>query len=1194
MRLKSLEVVGFKSFVDRTIINFEEGINSIVGPNGCGKSNVVDAIRWVMGEQSAKHLRGRDMLDVIFNGSDKRPAMGMAQVFLTFDNSDGRAPAEYVQYQEIQVGRRLYRSGESEYFINKTPCRLKDIIDLFLGTGIGAKAYSIVEQGMIGSIVSAKPEDRRQLIEEASGISKFKSRKEAALRKLEATKANLLRLDDILSELTRQMNSLNRQAKKAQRYKVVSEELRSRELALVSHKYLRTKAELDTMESDAVRFKEIEAASSAELSSIEAKLSTFRLSLSEVERELDSIQQDRWAFQNKLKLTESEISHKIESANTNGSHIERAKNELSSLCEKLESLKVRLDESTSNLISADFEREEKALLVSNFEGVVDFGKKKKEEVGKLFSDLQTNVMDITTRLSQEQFKFEKLSERTVDVTSEMARIQSRLDQIDLEVKELSGVLSSSESDVTSIEELKLRLQEEKSQLENSLSEGKKVLASSEENLNALFAELQTKKSQLESLEDLKRNLEGYQEGVKAILKNRTAEQSVGGVIGTVGEFMTTQPKFETALGAVLGEKMQFVVVESQQHGASAVEYLKSGSCGRGTFVPMSVDQQQYEDPTPPQGEGVIGMLGSFVNFADEYKGVGNYLVGDVVLVEDLPKALNIWKNGTFGYTLATLDGEVIDPAGAISGGKGGNVAEQLLIQSRRIRELGEDIASFEKTAEAAQSDYNAMLARTQETQKRLDEIFTKSHGEELKLVFKAGELRSMKDNLSHLEEERDQLTMELASLSEEDLTVRKQIVESKSVCLQLENDKTDGEKKFEEAKALIEGEDADLTDAEQKLFEARISFAQAKERSLSANKESERLLVLKAETVLEILRRKSEIELGEQDIKKLFVEADDLRSDIAVLVDNLKNMENDERELKDKYTAMNADISQLEASVHDLRKKQSEILKNSHGVDIKLTEERGKLQYMIQNVSERYRVDLPTQAQNFAIEHIDIEAEEAHVSQLKEKLDDIGSVNLDAVTEYDEIKARNDLISTQHKDLTESVSALQKAIQKINRTSRERFARTFEAVNSQFENLFPRLFKGGRAKLIMTDEENVLESGIEIVAQPPGKKLQSVSLLSGGEKALTAIALIFSIFLIKPSPFCLLDEVDAPLDDVNVDRFNELIRSMVKYSQFILITHNKRTMELADLLYGVTMEESGVSKIVSVKLSGKDDEAEAA
>nr|HPQ80692.1 AAA family ATPase [bacterium] len=550
MRLKTLEMSGFKSFVDRTIVQFEDGITGVVGPNGCGKSNIVDAIRWVMGEMSAKHLRGSEMSDVIFNGCDTRPPTGMAQVFLTFDNSDGRAPAEYANYSEIQIGRRLYRSGESEYFLNKTPCRLKDIIDIFLGTGVGTKAYSIVEQGMVGHIVSAKPEERRMLIEEAAGISKFKARKEAALRKMESTRSNLARLGDILGELTRQINSLNRQAKKAERFQRVSDELKVRELALAATKHRVMSAELSKLSDENDRLKEIETSSSAELSGYEAELEAKRLSLAGVQAELDGVQQDLYRAQHSIQLAEAEIAHKMNERASVSEQAAQCAKDLESLKERRRSLEEQIENANAALALADLKLAGSSDVAGALESEVGELRRRVEGMKERRDELKGQAMGDDAAIANGNATMEHLERRHIDLTGRIARDQAEIDAIDVRRKALSEEISRHERDLDGSHQLKLKLSEESESALAALVAQRSMLEEAESKLAALREEVSGKRQRLASLKDLRKNLEGYRDGVRAVLSRADEHgEKLEGVLGTVSEFVETEAEYEAALGA---------------------------------------------------------------------------------------------------------------------------------------------------------------------------------------------------------------------------------------------------------------------------------------------------------------------------------------------------------------------------------------------------------------------------------------------------------------------------------------------------------------------------------------------------------------------------------------------------------------------------------------------------------------------
>jgi chromosome segregation protein len=1193
MRLKTLDIVGFKSFVDRTIVQFEEGVTGVVGPNGCGKSNLVDAIRWVMGEQSAKHLRGSAMEDVIFSGSESRAATGMSQVFLTFDNSDGLAPAEYAGLSEIQVGRRLYRSGESEYFINKASCRLKDIVDFFLDTGVGSKAYSIVEQGMVGQVIAAKPFDRRVLIEEAAGISKFKARKEAALRKIESTQANLLRLTDILNELSRQINSLNRQAKKAERYQRIASELKELEIRLGVNRRRALLKELETHENDNRLRNETEVSLSAELSRYEADIESQRLSLTELERQLEKVQQELYAVHQSIKLNEAATQHNAKDIETLVARSLLIEQELKGLRDRCKLLSERIIKINQEKVEADCSLVSLTQATASLEEEVNRLREERTRSSEDAEGRKRQIVSDTAGVSEFKTKIDHLDRRLVEVTGRIAKDQSEIDSIDRRRDQVVLQIKEGEQCFVASQELRSKLNMEVAAKRDALMQAREELSGAEQDVNELKDAQNAAHSRLESIEEMRKNLEGYREGVKnVILKSQEATESLRGVLGTVGEVMETDCTYEMALSAVLGERLQFVVVKSHDEGVEAIDYLKTASRGRSSFIPLAV--RVNEELSPPQGDGIIGPLAQYVRFTDDYKQIVRYLLSDVILVEDIRKAIHHWETNGSPHTFVTLAGEVLDPSGVITGGIGGDADAGLVAQRRRIRELKEEISARQtmqdKSEEKLRTCHDSVKVLEEEIEKQDRDI----HNLEIKLVGDERDLGGLKDELTRLDGEHDRLVVEIATLNEEKHEVEHERASSLLRLEQLSNDQRQTQESLNEITNVLGALMEDLASREKRLVDLKVSLAQAEERQASISREIEQLILSKAELVLDIGKREDELSSGGQRVVVLRRETDEHKAALDVALRTVEKLTLSQTGLQERYQQATEEIRSRELAVRELRQRRETALTAAHEVALKLTELREKIRYLEEGIRERYRVELSTIVHESLPEAFDADTEEQGIAVLKEKLEQMGSVNADAIKEYEELSERCEFMSKQHTDLTTSIETLKQAISKINRISRQRFKKAFDDVDTRFQELFPKLFQGGRARLMLTDEENLLESGVEIVAQPPGKRLQSISLLSGGEKALTAVAFIFSIFLTKPSPFCLLDEVDAPLDDANVDRFNNLIRSMTPHSQFVLITHNKRTMELADVLYGVTMEEPGVSKMVSVRLNQEAQEPEAA
>ena len=1188
MRLKSLELFGFKSFVDRTVLTFEEGVTGIVGPNGTGKSNIVDAIRWAMGEQSAKHLRGHEMSDIIFNGTTTRPAINRAQVVMTFDLTDGRAPAGYVGYSEIQIERRLYRTGESEYYINKVPSRLRDIVDLFLGTGVGTKAYSIVEQGRIGQIIGAKPEERRLLIEEAAGISKFKNRKEAALRKIEATEINLARLNDIIGEIKRQLGALDRQARKAERYKKVFDELKTQDLQLSGVRYLKLKTDVEKLELDQNDLNQTEASVGADLATHETTQDQRRLQLTELEQELSQMQERLYSAQNSVKLYEAAIRFKETRTVEISEQARVYSQEIENFRTKLKNEDAELEKINQEKLSADLTVANFAEAVVHLEAHTQTIFASQKELQVFLEGVRQQVLGCVSQSSEAQSRLEHLERADIDLSGRLAKAEAEIDAVDKRRKEIDRRIAAAEKDLGDLKQLRLKLVDESSQTKELLEQKRIQLKESEERLEERRHQAAIKTSRLSSMEELRRNMEGLHEGVRNVLKKVAEEDStMKGVVGTVSELIDTDPRFSRAVGAALGEKLQYVVVESQNQGVEAVEYLKQVATGRSAFISMEI--RADGELAAVEGPGVIGPMLQYVRFADDYKNVANYLFGDVVLVEDLRKALSIWQDKTPEKTLVTLEGEVVDPYGVISGGNAVE-GEFLIGHKRQIETLQQELIAVRALAAEAEKEALQIKSQVRTLEEQLEGLSQDNHGEEIRLVNQEKDTSHLRDEFQRYDQERDRLSVEIARCLEEKQEIQ---TDREKAIEQLETVTTRQESLQEELRRLegeVDKNRREAEDSNQELMQRKISLAQGKEKAATVEREIRQLVKTKVELQEGIERRIAEINQGQQMSHTL---KEELGNDRHQLAESLKGVEEytfTQRGCQERYQESQRMLQEQSGQIKTIRHRHEELVRQLHDVNLKLSEARGQLRYLIEGVLERYRFDLTVQLGiDFAIpaDYDETQASQ-RVTELKDQVEKLGSVHVGAVEEYEELKNRYEFLTQQQTDLTQSLDSLKKTIQKINRTSRERFVKTFETVNEKFQEIFPKLFQGGRATLLLVDEENLLESGVEIFAQPPGKKLQSILLLSGGEKALTAVALIFAIFLTKPSPFCLLDEVDAPLDEANVDRFNDMIRQMTTHSQFMLITHNKRTMERTDVLYGVTMEERGVSKVVSVRLEGQE------
>lgn len=1186
MKIKRLEIQGFKSFPDRTIVDFQQGITSIVGPNGCGKSNIVDAIRWVMGEMSAKHLRGKAMEDVIFAGSQTRPPTNFAEVTMVLGNEDGRAPAAYANFSEIAVTRRLFRSGESEYQINKTGCRLRDIYDVFLGSGVGTKAYSIIEQGKIGQIITSKPEDRRMIIEEAAGISKFKSRKEAALRKIEATKGNLLRLADILAELKRQINSIDRQARKAERFKEIETELRDLELHLCSHDYLACSGTLGELEKNLKDLEENEAVLGAQVAQLETQIEADRLNLVEQERQLMSLQEVLYEKNNSVQLHQAGVDYKSREIESLGKQNEAATKEIEAIKGRVSSLDQAIAFSNESQVGIDLELATAQESFNQLEGALIEGIGEEKEASLQVEQLGREMMELLQRLSEQNSRKESFARRKVDMVGRIGKDQAEIDEIDRLISGQQSQLRQLQEQLGEVKQFKLDLVKQTDSIFGTIQKQREEQKEAETRLNELKDKLALKRSRLTSLEELEKNFEGYKDGVRNVMLKRSQLDPTSSIYGTVADIVETESSYEMAVGAVLGEKLQYVVVKSQEAGVEALQYLKTESMGRLSCIPLEL-RDEGEEGHFPYGEeqGVLGPLKSFVRVKSDYDRVGQFLFGDVYLVQNLNRALELWNGNGHRKTLVTLDGEVVDPSGIVSGGSRESGTQAILEKKREIKELRHQVTELEAYLREQVSQVERCVSRIQMLEQSLEALKRDSHSEELKIVHQEQDLHHLQTEIRRLTERRDKLSLEISAAMQEESDLVHEIQALETEVFTIEERKIEMQARVEASKQRQLELRQSLDDLRHRSFEQKSKLSVVTEKKSSLERELQRMVEDRSGLHRLLDEKHAAISSANQQSGNLRREIEESRQRLSELVIEIQEREGQATVLKDQIQGLKDGVATGEISLRQGRTQLEAVRQDLHQRILQLSEGRTKVQVLLQQMLERYHVDLAEVAPQYADRAIDRDAQASQVREMREKLEKIGPVNLGAIDEYEDLKQRHEHLDKQYQDLVQSLDALQRALQKINRTTKKRFEETFETVNKLFQEVFPKLFKGGRAELLLTDPENILESGVEIVAQPPGKKLQSVSLLSGGEKALTAVSLVFAIFIIKPSPFCLLDEVDAPLDDANIDRFNEMVRSLVDRSQFIIITHNKRTMEMADTLYGITMEQPGVSKLVSVQLN---------
>jgi chromosome segregation protein len=1340
MRIKRVEIIGFKSFCDRAVVQIGESITGVVGPNGCGKSNIVDAIRWCMGEQSAKHLRGKAMEDVIFAGSETRGPAPMAEVSLTFDDvgfshetlelarhSDeaeteralealapegpeggpaaegpedmpaaegvpgaagalaedapaaaGEAPAaapaqlwvdaegnpipspteeatrvladqppafDFGHYTEVTITRRLYRDGLSQYFINKTPCRLRDITDFFLGTGVGTKAYAIIEQGRIGQIVSARPQDRRAIIEEAAGITKFKAKKKAAEKKLEQTRQNLMRVSDIVAELDKRMGTLRRQAQKAERYRKYKAEVRDIELWKASHRWLELSGEHalvgGRLAEARVELDDTRAAWSVK----DAHVVTERAELALEERRLLGVQEHVYELDNRLRLGESKIGFERREAEDLDGRIAGARAEIEQVAAQRERGALELAARQRELAELEAEVARESGEVASREAAAGEARQMAVNAQGRLDEARAELAGQRMAIATADTQLEALARRRDEAGRRLDRVIAETDGHTDRVRDLDREGRRVDGALVELRQTRLDLGSQSHGFEARRDALVDEVARGEAEVETLRTELHRRTSRLTSLREIQDRYEGFARGTRAVMQG--ADEITGrapgvgpAIRGVVADVVRAPELLEVAVEAALGDRLGGVLVPSPEVGLAAIGFLKRGGGGRSAFVPMEVAPVHPVGPVEPPaeewagapailfedrtalvaahaaigGEGVLGRMADLVAFADGYEQVGRRLLGGTVVVDELDRALELHRRGA-GDRLVTLDGDVVDEDGVVAGGSRDAQGAGVLAQKREIRDLEEIVSRLEHDLSEAMTRLVTAKTELKQVGKAIEGLRSQVHQGDLAIMGHEKdearvrvELERHRERLIQLNTEQLELEERIRAIGADEAANRGRRAAADARIAELERVQLD-------TLAEVTDHRDRLDDLGRALTEAKIRAAQLGEKRAAAEASALRLSRTDAELAARGSRLLSEIEDAARRAAVLREGCEQLAAELAAVREERDAEVRVLEEGRAAYGARLSAMTEVEIGARELRGRADRLAGEVGQLELRDGQIRMTRQVIEDQVADRYQLEVPQIVHEYHLRPLITDAQESRLTELRELIERMGTdINLTAIEEYAEVSQRFEFLSAQKIDLERAVDQLQRAIDKINRTSRKLFKDTFDAVNATFKEVFPRLFRGGQAALSLTAAPDrgaaaaagegeggaaaktidLLEAGIEIMAQPPGKKNATVEQLSGGEKALTAVALVFSIFLIKPSPFCILDEVDAPLDEANVDRYNELVREMTDRSQFIVITHNKRTMEAADSLYGVTMQEPGVSKLVSVNLSRLGRERSAA
>ena len=1182
MLLKKIEIYGFKSFPQKVEIELSPGITGIIGPNGCGKSNISDAVRWCLGEQSFKTLRGNQMEDMIFNGTDQRKPISFAEVSLLFDNLD---PELNVDYTEVNVTRRLFRSGESDYLLNKVPCRLKEITELFHDTGVGKEAYSLIGQGKIDQILSARPEDRRSIFEEAAGVYKYKSRKKETLRRLKETADNLLRVSDLIEELNQQLGPMEEQAAVAREYMACRDRLKhleigvlAREFGEINRKKTGMEERLDKISLDIFQkyslinqLDSVIAEQKLKISTEEEEIEEFREKLYQVEGALKKKKSDTELFQEKLANMQSKVK---ELEITRGEHQEK----LAGIKEKksgINDVLLELDQTSAELVE-ELVKNEKQI-----KEMKETARKTTEKIEEALNEAVQKIEEISLKLKKTQLEREYLEARLEEISKETGIKEAALSELKRKKTHMELVITEKKQEIFAHEKVH---QETLQKLRNQESRA----ASIQGTLRDKSARLEKARAYLEALLGMQQKFEGYNEAVKAVLREkRDNPDAAGGVEGVVADLLTVPEQYERAVEAGLGSAAQHLVTRDENTAKEMIAYLKEIKKGRATFLPLSLITGGQKKSSAPDEKGIIGWAKDLVTFDKEYEKVFDRLLGNLLIAEDLDSALKTARKMKLKYKIVTLEGEIIFPGGAMTGG------------------------SYQKTRPGFISRKNTLRKNEQ----RVKELETEAHRLQEELESAAGEKDTLEEACKEKGEQLNRLTQEMKQQEEEMESVLREIKKTETNLIEikelekLEKEKTnqnqDTEKtllfELKDLREQREGLEKDLGREKtaqmvlnKEMVEKDKEAARLKVEIASKNKEKHLILEKMEDLENERAFLESKVsgiqqKTGEltHTIKEITFSIKRTEKEILQLENSQETISHRFSRLRDQTRDLHASLTENEHQARNHRRALQTREKKKHETELEIT----RLDTEMKNYSRRLRDEFSLtlkEALDYSIEVGEEKARE-EIQELKNKILEFGSVNTGAVQEYDRLLERVEFLKKQRDDLRDAKNNIHKVIQELDSKMKEKFLDSFHQIKTIFSSVFKDFFEGGRAYLKLTDPNDVLESGVEIIAQPPGKKLQNLSLLSGGEKALTAIALLFSVIKVKPAPFCILDEIDVSLDGMNLKRFLNYLKVLSDNTQFILITHRRKTMETAGVLYGVTMEEPGVSKVFSLRLPEEKD-----
>lgn len=1185
MYLKSLEIQGFKSFADKIVLHFNKGQTSVVGPNGSGKSNIADAVRWVLGEQSAKTLRGSKMEDVIFAGTQHRKPVGFASVTITLDNSDKMLP---VDFTEVTVSRRIYRSGESEYYLNKTQCRLKDIQELFMNTGVGREGYSIIGQGRIDEILSTKSEERRLVFEEAAGITKYKARKKESERKLEITRQNLARINDMLIELESQLGPLAQQAETARRYIDLSNELKGIEVSLFLDTIDKLKVKLDEVENQTREIREQIDEENRKIENIKNKnrsknerLEFLKTEMEELRSLVHGIESEIEKNEGHIRLCEEKINHLITNNENFGNDINSIKERMKTLESDIEKKRFRLQQ-----MSRDEERfskllEEAEKTMAGILARLDEGERLIEEAKQAIMDKQDSLSDSKIRLNNLKNDIENYQQLKSRIAEDIRQSTLEIDRENMKKEDLDASLRKTREKINLSKKRLNELELKKAEIQNELN----VKKAQHESVSRSYSALESRNR---VLLDMEASMEGYSQSVKAIKRACLENRDFGrGIHGPVAQLITVEERFETAIEISLGASLQNIVTDDEYAAKRAIEYLKRNNLGRATFLPKSAIKPRTLDESLleriRQMKGFEGIAADKVKCDDQFSGIILNLLGRTVIVDNMDSGIQMARQFDFMFRIVTLEGELINAGGSMTGGSNGSKSSSIIGRNRVIKENEAELKRLSTRMKAIdveirniETELTDISNEYEQEQKVLSEL-------ELVRLRDENHVASILDNVK-------KITAKLNMLRQQEKEAEEQIKEIKAEC-EKESEKVKAiEDEIQLLKAKVQANQLKNKDEQQKRDELhrdindyRVSVNSIRESKQSILEQIEMLNHEKDSNTVSIEKREEEKKRNLKRIEELQAEIQGILKKNASLKEErtgrelkLEALAEERRVLEEELSGMLDKVTEHNSTIITLQEMQGKI-------EAKKAKMESELETFQNRLWDEYGLTYGN-ALELRQEINNVRATQNRINEIKAEIRELGPVNVAAIEDYSKTKERYNFMKNQHDDLVKSEEKLRRVIHEITQVMKKQFIEQFEIINKNFNIVFRELFEGGFAEVRLADEENVLESAIDIIVQPPGKKLQNMMLLSGGERALVAIALIFAILRMRPAPFYILDEIEASLDDANVYKFAEYLRRYTDKLQFIVITHRKGTMEAADILYGVTMEEHGVSKVVSLRM----------